>query len=151
MTFLHLKHLCIGHFHHTTLSLVQFQHSSTMTFLHLKHLCMGHFHHMTLSLVQFQHSSVMTFFALKTIVSDHLGPFHHITSLYPWFSFNIQVWWPFCSWTFMCENPPPHQFIFGSVSTFKHDNLSALEHLCFPSTTPKTVPKSIKLGSDIHT
>ena len=36
-----LKHLCVGPLHHTTKSLVQFQHSSVIVFLTLKHLCLG--------------------------------------------------------------------------------------------------------------
>ena len=117
----------------------------------LKHLCTGPLHHIMLSLVQLQHSSMMTFLHLNNHVWD---PF--TTLCYPWFSFNIQVWWPFCTWTlmcestlphhfilgsvstfkfddFMCESPPPHpphHFILGSVSTFKCDDLSTLEHLC---------------------
>ena len=39
-----LKHLCMGALHHTTLSLVQFQHSGMLTFLHLKHSDMGSYH-----------------------------------------------------------------------------------------------------------
>ena len=81
--------------------MVQFQHSGMMTFLHLKHLCMGHFHHTTLFLVQFQHSSVMTFLHLK----------------------------PLCLITWVLSTTS-HHFILGSVSTFKCDDLSALEHLC---------------------
>ena len=51
------KHLCMCPPHHTTICLVQLQHSSMMTFFH-SNLCM---HHITISLVQFQHSSMMTF------------------------------------------------------------------------------------------
>ena len=113
-----LKHLCMVPLHYTTMSWVQFQHSSVMTFLHLniyawappttplypwfsfnikyddlsalKHLCMVPLHYTTMYWLQFQHSSVMTLL--------HLNIYAWVpstTPLYPWFSFNIQVWWPF--------------------------------------------------------
>ena len=47
----------------------------------------------------------------------------HHTAVYPWFIFNIQVWWPFCTWTFV--STPPHP--------------------------KKCQEKSIIIGSDIHT
>ena len=51
------------------------------------------------------------------------------TPLYPWFSFNIQGWWPVCTKTFMSVSPSPHHYTLGSVSTFKGDDLFALKHL----------------------
>ena len=52
----------------------------------LKHLCGGPLHHSTLSWVQFHNLNVMTFLHLNIYA---WLPF--ITSLYPGFSFNIQV------------------------------------------------------------
>ena len=56
---------------------------------------MGPLNHTTVLLVHFRRSSVMTFL--------HLNIYAWVpstTPLYPWFSFNIQVWWPFCSFFF---------------------------------------------------
>ena len=58
----------------------------------LKYLCVDPCYHTSISLVQFQHSNVMTFL--------HLDIYVWVTSttlLYPWLSFNIQAWWPFCT------------------------------------------------------
>ena len=109
-----LKHLCMGQLHHTTISLVQFQHLSKMTYLHLniyaqvpsphyiilgsvstfkcgdisalKHLCVCPLYHTTISLVQFKHSSVKFFLHLNIYVWVPSA-----TSCYPGFSFNIHA------------------------------------------------------------
>ena len=119
-------------------------------------------------LMTFLHLNIYAWVASNTLLYPWLSfniqawwPFctwtfmHEVPStipLYPWFSFfNIQAWWPFCTGIFMYESPPAHHSILGSISTFKCDDLSALEYLRIPSTTPKECKKKpFKISSNIH-
>ena len=87
----------------------------------LQHLNVGPIHHITLSLVWFQHWSMMTF--------QHLNINAWVSSttlLYPWFSFNTEVWRPFCTYI-LCMDPFHHiTLALDSVSTFRCDDLCAL-------------------------
>ena len=93
----------------------------------LKHLNVGPIQHITLSLVWFQHWSMMTF--------QHLNINAWVSSttlLYPWFSFNTEVWRPFCTYI-LCMDPFHHiTLALDSVSTFRCDDLCAL--MCWVST-----------------
>ena len=91
-----LQYWCLSSLQHITLSLVEFQHSGMMTFLYLNIYAWSPLHHTTLSLIQFlQHSSMVTFLHWNIYVWVPSS-----TPFYPWFNFNIQVWWSFCTWIF---------------------------------------------------
>ena len=59
-----LKYLCVGPFHHITLSKIKHDDLST-----LKYLYVGPLHHTTISLIQFHHLSMITFLYLKIYAS----------------------------------------------------------------------------------
>ena len=46
-----------------------------------------------------------------------------------------------CDYLFMYGSPPPDHFFLDSLSIFKYDDLSVLEHLCILSTTSKNPSK----------
>ena len=69
-----------------------FEHSNTMTFLYLNIYTWPP----SLTLVQFSIFKHDAIFALKTFIRG-APPFSNLGS-----NFNIQMWWPFCTWTCMC-------------------------------------------------
>ena len=101
-------------------TLVQFQHSSVMPFLHLNIFCGSPLPHYYMCFL----GSVSTFKSDDLSILKHLCMGASTTPLYPELNFNMEVWWPYCTSTFMWGSPSPHHYNPDSVSTFKHDDLS---------------------------